>query len=52
LFLIFDDPDRVDIGKYVFNTEGHPFELDRPDFDYSSMQVGALPVPSDSATAY
>ncbi|KDN43914.1 glycoside hydrolase family 47 protein [Tilletiaria anomala UBC 951] len=30
LYLIFADPNVAHLDKYVFNTEGHPFELDRP----------------------
>ena len=26
LYLIFDDPNNIDIDKYVFNTEAHPFK--------------------------
>lgn len=32
LYLIFAEPSNVDLGTYVFNTEGHPFHIDNPDF--------------------
>lgn len=46
LFLIFDEPDNISLDKYVFNTEGHPFELDDASADYSSINIGSLPSPS------
>lgn len=45
LFLIFDDPSNISLDKYVFNTEGHPFLLENPKADYSSVKVGQLPTP-------
>ncbi|UZJ53082.1 hypothetical protein CBS101457_002402 [Exobasidium rhododendri] len=46
LFLIFDDPGNISLDTHVFNTEGHPFELDNPNAEYSSIDVGQLPSPS------
>lgn len=51
LFLIFDNPNHISLDKYVFNTEGHPFELDQPKKDYSSIKVGSLPSPAEQPAA-
>lgn len=31
LYLIFADPETANLDKYVFNTEAHPFLVDRPE---------------------
>jgi mannosyl-oligosaccharide alpha-1,2-mannosidase len=51
LFLIFDDPQKISLDKYVFNTEGHPFELEKPYADYSAIKVGRLPTPSKQSSS-
>ncbi|KAI7905161.1 glycoside hydrolase [Cokeromyces recurvatus] len=30
LYLIFNDPSYISLNEYVFNTEAHPFKLDKP----------------------
>lgn len=41
LYLIFAEPDVLSLDEYVFNTEAHPFKLDRPGQDYSSLNPGS-----------
>ncbi|PWN90902.1 seven-hairpin glycosidase [Acaromyces ingoldii] len=51
LFLIFDDPEHISLDKYVFNTEAHPFEVEKPNADYSAASFGSLPSPERSPTS-
>lgn len=50
IYLIFAEPNVASLDTYTFNTEGHPFLQDAPLFDYSSINVGALPSPQGGAT--
>lgn len=51
IYLIFADPSVASLDLYTFNTEGHPFLQDAPLYDYSSIQVGALPAPRGATAA-
>lgn len=40
MYLTFADPSVLSLDEYVFNTEAHPFKLDRPRQSYSSLNPG------------
>ncbi|GAC92612.1 glycoside hydrolase [Pseudozyma hubeiensis SY62] len=45
LYLIFADPSKVDLDRYVLNTEAHPFEIDQPGKGgYAAKKVDVRPV--------
>ncbi|PWN46081.1 seven-hairpin glycosidase [Ceraceosorus guamensis] len=46
LYLTFSDPSIASLDKYVFNTEGHPFEQEKPNADYSSLYASAASLPA------
>ncbi|PIL23449.1 hypothetical protein GSI_14760 [Ganoderma sinense ZZ0214-1] len=62
LYLTFDDPDRISLDKYVFNTEAHPYVAPPAKASYGSGQLypqppepfktnpGALPLVSQIAS--
>lgn len=39
LYLVFSDPSVISLDEYVFNTEAHPFEIEKPGVDLSSAQA-------------
>lgn len=41
LYLIFADPSTIDLGEWVFNTEAHPFRLDRPGVTFPQLNPGS-----------
>ncbi|SPO23478.1 related to Mannosyl-oligosaccharide alpha-1,2-mannosidase precursor [Ustilago trichophora] len=44
LYLIFADPEVANLNKYVFNTEAHPFLVDKPDkASYKAPAVNVAP---------
>ncbi|KNZ78348.1 Mannosyl-oligosaccharide alpha-1,2-mannosidase 1B [Termitomyces sp. J132] len=45
LYLTFDDPQRISLDEYVFNTEAHPFKLSPPKDHYGSS---GFPTPTSS----
>lgn len=49
LYLIFDDPGHISLDEYVFNTEAHPFKMDKPYTDFSRISVGDVPSPATDA---
>ena len=51
LYLTFADPDVVNLDRYVFNTEGHPFELDNPGAFQPRTDVEVPSYPTTTAQA-
>ncbi|CAO1632351.1 unnamed protein product [Parajaminaea phylloscopi] len=40
IYLTFADGDVISLDEYVFNTEAHPFKIDSPGADFSSLNPG------------
>lgn len=50
LYLIFADPDKANLDRYVFNTEAHPFEVDQPrKAGYNAPKVNVRPLGTKKA---
>jgi mannosyl-oligosaccharide alpha-1,2-mannosidase len=49
-YLVFTDGDVLDLGKYVFNTEAHPFEIDNLDVDFTGLNPGSIKAPAAHVT--
>lgn len=45
LYLTFDSS-KIDLGKYVFNTEAHPFEIDDPSVTFADLKPDSVGDPA------